>query len=162
MPWAPAGSCSVRSTACSRRSRRVSTCSTASGTSSTTPGMRTRRKKFEADLKKEIKKLQRYRDEINTWIQSSEIKDKKHVYIQVYKELQPLICIQLVGSNFFFTYQQATSVAFLQQCVPLLSRSYPSCSDLVVSSQDGEDLLHRSWLRRRTNNGCHCHQVPNN
>ncbi|KAL2662829.1 hypothetical protein AAZV13_02G064300 [Glycine max] len=35
------------------------------------------KEKFEADLKKEIKKLQRYRDQIKTWIQSSEIKDKK-------------------------------------------------------------------------------------
>ncbi|RWW47331.1 hypothetical protein BHE74_00046698 [Ensete ventricosum] len=34
-------------------------------------------RKFEADLKKEIKKLQRYRDQIKTWIQSSDIKDKK-------------------------------------------------------------------------------------
>lgn len=38
------------------------------------------KEKFEADLKKEIKKLQRYRDQIKTWIQSSEIKDKK-VYL---------------------------------------------------------------------------------
>ncbi|KAK4272302.1 hypothetical protein QN277_020877 [Acacia crassicarpa] len=35
------------------------------------------KEKFEADLKKEIKKLQRHRDQIKTWIQSSEIKDKK-------------------------------------------------------------------------------------
>ncbi|KAL8162876.1 hypothetical protein V2J09_014365 [Rumex salicifolius] len=35
------------------------------------------KEKYEADLKKEIKKLQRYRDQIKTWIQSSEIKDKK-------------------------------------------------------------------------------------
>ncbi|KAL3701319.1 hypothetical protein R1sor_019341 [Riccia sorocarpa] len=35
------------------------------------------KEKFEADLKKEIKKLQRYRDQIKTWIQSNEIKDKK-------------------------------------------------------------------------------------
>ncbi|KAI3963811.1 hypothetical protein MKW92_019901 [Papaver armeniacum] len=35
------------------------------------------KEKFEAYLKKEIKKLQRYRDQIKTWIQSSEIKDKK-------------------------------------------------------------------------------------
>lgn len=38
------------------------------------------KEKFEADLKKEIKKLQRYRDQIKTWIQSSEIKDKKVSY----------------------------------------------------------------------------------
>ena len=39
------------------------------------------KEKFEADLKKEIKKLQRYRDQIKTWIQSSEIKDKKALSI---------------------------------------------------------------------------------
>ena len=33
--------------------------------------------KLEADLKKEIKKLQRYRDQIKTWAASNEIKDKK-------------------------------------------------------------------------------------
>lgn len=33
--------------------------------------------KFEAELKKEIKKLQRLRDQIKTWISSGEVKDKK-------------------------------------------------------------------------------------
>mmetsp|Transcript_10710 Transcript_10710/g.37183 ORF Transcript_10710/g.37183 Transcript_10710/m.37183 type:complete len:738 (-) Transcript_10710:1025-3238(-) len=33
--------------------------------------------KYETDLKKEIKKLQRYRDQIKTWAASSEVKDKK-------------------------------------------------------------------------------------
>ncbi|KAI3765899.1 hypothetical protein L2E82_15945 [Cichorium intybus] len=32
------------------------------------------REKMEADLKKEIKKLQRYRVQIKTWMQSNEIK----------------------------------------------------------------------------------------
>lgn len=32
--------------------------------------------KYEADLKKEIKKLQRLRDQIKSWIASGEIKDK--------------------------------------------------------------------------------------
>lgn len=32
--------------------------------------------KYEADLKKEIKKLQRLRDQIKSWIASTEIKDK--------------------------------------------------------------------------------------
>ncbi|KAL6565733.1 hypothetical protein OROHE_004788 [Orobanche hederae] len=42
------------------------------------------KEKFEADLKKEIKKLQIYRDQIKTWIQSSEIKDKKiHLEISI-------------------------------------------------------------------------------
>ena len=35
------------------------------------------KEKFEADLKKEIKKLQRYRDQIKTWAASSEIKNKE-------------------------------------------------------------------------------------
>ena len=34
------------------------------------------KEKFEVDLKKEIKKLQRLRDQIKTWISSSEVKDK--------------------------------------------------------------------------------------
>ena len=32
--------------------------------------------KYEEDLKKEIKKLQRLRDQIKTWLASGEIKDK--------------------------------------------------------------------------------------
>eukprot|EP00891_Asterochloris_glomerata_P001848 jgi/Astpho2/1848/e_gw1.00038.254.1_t len=34
------------------------------------------KEKYEGDLKKEIKKLQRYRDQIKTWISGSDIKDK--------------------------------------------------------------------------------------
>ena len=33
--------------------------------------------KYESDLKKEIKKLQRLRDQIKTWCTSNDIKDKK-------------------------------------------------------------------------------------
>ena len=35
------------------------------------------RDKFESELKKEIKKLQRYRDQVKTWQASSDVKDKK-------------------------------------------------------------------------------------
>ncbi|KAI2804213.1 CCR4-NOT transcription complex, subunit 3 [Blomia tropicalis] len=35
------------------------------------------KEKYEADLKKEIKKLQRLRDQIKTWLASSDIKDKR-------------------------------------------------------------------------------------
>jgi CCR4-NOT transcription complex subunit 3 len=34
------------------------------------------KEKYEGDLKKEIKKLQRLRDQIKTWLGSSEVKDK--------------------------------------------------------------------------------------
>jgi CCR4-NOT transcription complex subunit 3 len=34
------------------------------------------KEKFEGDLKKEIKKLQRLRDQIKTWLSSGDIKDK--------------------------------------------------------------------------------------
>ena len=37
------------------------------------------KEKYEGDLKKEIKKLQRHRDSIKTWISSSDIKDKKQL-----------------------------------------------------------------------------------
>eukprot|EP01038_Epipyxis_sp_PR26KG_P004631 gene4631-6510_t len=37
------------------------------------------KEKYEADLKKEIKKLQRLRDQIKTWIGSNEIKDKSQL-----------------------------------------------------------------------------------
>ena len=36
----------------------------------------TQKDKLEADLKTQIKKLQRLRDQIKTWLQSNEIKDK--------------------------------------------------------------------------------------
>ncbi|KAJ3025756.1 general negative regulator of transcription subunit 5, partial [Rhizophlyctis rosea] len=35
------------------------------------------KEKYEGDLKKEIKKLQRYRDQIRTWLSSNDIKDKR-------------------------------------------------------------------------------------
>ena len=35
------------------------------------------KEKYESDLKKEIKKLQRLRDQIKTWAASNDIKDKR-------------------------------------------------------------------------------------
>jgi len=37
------------------------------------------KEKYEADLKKEIKKLQRLRDQIKSWLTSAEIKDKSQL-----------------------------------------------------------------------------------
>lgn len=37
------------------------------------------KEKYEADLKKEIKKLQRLRDQIKSWLASGEIKDKSQL-----------------------------------------------------------------------------------
>ncbi|XP_065826514.1 CCR4-NOT transcription complex subunit 3-like isoform X2 [Oscarella lobularis] len=37
------------------------------------------KEKYESDLKKEIKKLQRLRDQIKTWLQSNDIKDKRQL-----------------------------------------------------------------------------------
>lgn len=42
-------------------------------------GQQALKEKYEGDLKKEIKKLQRLRDQIKTWIGSSEIKDKSQL-----------------------------------------------------------------------------------
>lgn len=56
------------------------------------------KEKFEADLKKEIKKLQRYRDQIKTWIQSSEIKDKKVKIISLLLILYIYVCMYVFPS----------------------------------------------------------------
>jgi len=52
------------------------------------------KEKYELELKKEIKKLQRYRDQIKSWLSLNEIKDKraltenrkliKNIYLYIY------------------------------------------------------------------------------
>ena len=39
--------------------------------------LKAQKEKYEGDLKKEIKKLQRFRDQIKSWQASNEIKEKK-------------------------------------------------------------------------------------
>ena len=48
------------------------------------------KEKYEEDLKKEIKKLQRLRDQIKTWIASAEIKDKS-VLVEKRKLIEAVI-----------------------------------------------------------------------
>lgn len=48
------------------------------------------KEKYEADLKKEIKKLQRLRDQIKSWIASGEIKDKSTLLD--YRKLIETVC----------------------------------------------------------------------
>jgi CCR4-NOT transcription complex subunit 3 len=50
------------------------------------------KEKLEDALKKEIKKLQRNRDTIKTWIASSEIKDKKKLI--EFRKLIETVCLQ--------------------------------------------------------------------
>ena len=45
------------------------------------------KEKYEVDLKKEIKKLQRHRDQIKTWVASSDIKDKRPLTDAAYSVL---------------------------------------------------------------------------
>ncbi|GAB4843711.1 hypothetical protein Ancab_013676 [Ancistrocladus abbreviatus] len=70
------------------------------------------KEKFEADLKKEIKKLQRYRDQIKTWIQSSEIKDKKSLHLLVFVAalhftVFVILCLSVVLAKVSASYEQA-------------------------------------------------------
>ena len=67
------------------------------------------KEKFEADLKKEIKKLQRYRDQIKTWIQSSEIKDKK---VSGFLYSRPFLILYAQDSN-----EQDCLLFDLGQCI---------------------------------------------
>lgn len=59
-------------------------------------GQQSLKEKYEGDLKKEIKKLQRLRDQVKNWLGSGEVKDKaqltearKVIYHQNYS---PLLC----------------------------------------------------------------------
>ena len=49
------------------------------------------KEKYEADLKKEIKKLQRLRDQIKTWQASAEVKDKSSL-IEHRKLIETVCC----------------------------------------------------------------------
>lgn len=57
----------------------------------------TQKEKLEADLKTQIKKLQRMRDQIKTWVASNDIKDKTQLLdnrklIETVRLSQPLSC----------------------------------------------------------------------
>lgn len=55
------------------------------------------KEKYEADLKKEIKKLQRLRDQIKSWIANAEIKDKSSLL-----ENRRLIETVIIYCNLFY------------------------------------------------------------
>lgn len=62
--------------------------------------------KYEADLKKEIKKLQRLRDQIKSWIASGEIKDKSSL-------LDNRRLIETVSSStIFYSFKNIKSIFF--------------------------------------------------
>lgn len=46
---------------------------------STDPSNSSHREKLESDLKREIKKLQKHRDQIKTWLSKEDVKDKQSV-----------------------------------------------------------------------------------
>lgn len=56
------------------------------------------KEKYEADLKKEIKKLQRLRDQIKSWIASAEIKDKS-ILMDNRKLIETVIFFFLLSFN---------------------------------------------------------------
>jgi len=58
------------------------------------------KEKYEADLKKEIKKLQRLRDQIKSWIASGEIKDKSTLLD--YRKLIETVSIFMIDAIYGF------------------------------------------------------------
>jgi len=58
------------------------------------------KEKYEADLKKEIKKLQRLRDQIKSWIASGEIKDKSTLLD--YRKLIETVSIFMIDAMYGF------------------------------------------------------------
>lgn len=72
------------------------------------------KEKLESDLKTQIKKLQRHRDQIKTWLQSNEIKDKKALLdnrrlIETVRATMALLLYH--GGPFFFGYRLTTNSA---------------------------------------------------
>ena len=61
------------------------------------------KEKYETDLKKEIKKLQRLRDQIKSWIQSAEIKDKSSL-VENRKLIETVSSAMVLYSLYFDTY----------------------------------------------------------
>lgn len=68
------------------------------------------KEKYEADLKKEIKKLQRLRDQIKSWIASGEIKDKSTLL--EYRKL-----IETVSIVYYIHLLMLASLASLKEVV---------------------------------------------
>lgn len=66
------------------------------------------KEKYEADLKKEIKKLQRLRDQIKSWIASGEIKDKST--LMDYRKL-----IETVDTSLIFLSNYVTEILLIVQ-----------------------------------------------
>lgn len=58
------------------------------------------KEKYESDSKREIKKLQRYRDQLKSWITDKEVKDKGPL-IEARKKIE-IVCISLFSLSFFF------------------------------------------------------------
>jgi CCR4-NOT transcriptional regulation complex NOT5 subunit len=71
------------------------------------------KEKFEQDLKREIKKLQRCRDQIKTWLSSNEIKDKRAL-------LENRKLIEMVCHDPVMRQQSLTSLNFIKLRCPHL------------------------------------------
>ena len=64
------------------------------------------KEKLESDLKTQIKKLQRHRDQIKTWLQSNEIKDKKALLDnrRLIETVRATMALLYHGGPFFFFF----------------------------------------------------------
>ena len=69
------------------------------------------KEKYEEDLKKEIKKLQRLRDQIKTWIASAEIKDKS-VLVEKRKLIEAVIAF-LISQTVSYLFKLQTPSLYL-------------------------------------------------
>lgn len=69
------------------------------------------KEKYEADLKKEIKKLQRLRDQIKSWIASAEIKDKSNL-LEYRKLIETVIFFSKFSYFIFFILNKFIRIFF--------------------------------------------------
>ena len=78
----------------------------------------TQKEKQETDLKSQIKKLQRLRDQIKTWVASNDIKDKSAL-------LDNRKLIETVSSTFFTTLAGGDGNTGRRTCLCASSHSLP-------------------------------------
>lgn len=94
------------------------------------------KEKYEQDLKKEIKKLQRLRDQIKTWVASSDVKDK-----QVLTDNRKLIEMQM--ERFKIVEKETKTKAYSKEGLGAAAKMDP------VTKEKGEII---NWLSHSIEN----------
>ncbi|EDO35487.1 predicted protein [Nematostella vectensis] len=97
------------------------------------------KEKYEADLKKEIKKLQRLRDQIKTWVASNDIKDKRTL-------LDNRKLIEQQMERFKVVERETKTKAYSKEGLGLATKIDPATKEKEEARQWITDVLDRLKL----------------